>query len=58
MTSNQEMHDNYLLCPRCGFKRVAKYGTYRMESKHGMSLLIVDAYICDNCGHLEFYKPK
>jgi len=59
MTSaNQNISGNYAVCPKCGFKRIAKDGTYRMETKHAMSFLLVDAYICHNCGYIEFYKMR
>ena len=57
-SSNQNMLDNYLVCAKCGFKRVAREGTYRLETKFAMSFLFVDAYICGNCGHVEFYKVR
>jgi DNA-directed RNA polymerase subunit RPC12/RpoP len=52
------MSSNFAVCSKCGFKRIAKEGTYRMETKHAMSFLFVNAYICDNCGYVEFYKMK
>lgn len=59
MTSpNQDMSGNYAVCPKCGFKKITKNGTYRMETKHGMSFFFVDVYICDNCGYIEFYKTR
>ncbi len=59
MTSpDQNMSNNYGVCPKCGFKRVAKEGTYRMESRYAMSLFFVDAYTCGNCGYVELYKKR
>jgi DNA-directed RNA polymerase subunit RPC12/RpoP len=52
------MSGNYAVCPKCGFKKLIKDGTYRMETKHGMSIFFVDAHICDNCGYVEFYKMR
>jgi ribosomal protein S27AE len=59
MTSpDQNMSSNYAVCPKCGFKKIMKDGTYRMETKHGMSIFFVDAHICGNCGYVEFYKMR
>jgi DNA-directed RNA polymerase subunit RPC12/RpoP len=57
-SSSQDVSGNYGVCPKCGFKRVAKEGTYRMETKFAMSFLFVDAYVCNNCGYVEFYKMR
>jgi predicted nucleic-acid-binding Zn-ribbon protein len=46
------------VCPKCGFKKLTKNGTYRLETKYSVNLIFVTAYICGNCGYVELYKEK
>ena len=44
------------ICPKCGSKKLTKPEVFRLQTRFGMFVVPVIAYICDNCGYVELYK--